>query len=319
MTLPRLALIVVLLVLAFAAWVLWPEQPFAGKATKSDVAVKAPQVAASSSTPTWTPGSTPALPPQDTPLKEIRDQLVSRAMSGDAPAACRWAAELERCPRIPFIKSSIKRKQQDAQDDQLLPFMRERAVNEIERLEAQLAMTERVCDGVMPAETKVAWKFVLSAAEAGHIPSMLHFADGSVLREHMIPSRSESAEAWILYRARAASFLARAVEAGDPAAVFMSAFAYERGDWFGEPLLPKDRALALAHWQALQSVSAKEYSESLDDRIRKLKESAPLEPKEAVYVKRVTGEITAKMHSKGVRDVDFQRGMYPGGRQKWCE
>lgn len=320
MTLTRLALLAAALLIAFAAWVFWPDPPIAGA---RDAASRTPSIApvlsAAPQVKFWAAGTTPPLPPADTPLKEIRDSLVSRALAGDAPAACRWAMELERCPSIPSIKRLLKTAREDQQDEHASLYRRSRATETVVRLEERLALTERVCEGVSPAESKVAWKFLLSAAQAGHVPSMLFFADGSAMREHIIPSRSEAAEAWTLHKQLAPGFLARAVESGNPYAVFMTALAYEKGNWFGEPLLAQDRSLALAHWQALASVSVKDYADSLQQNISKLRDNPPMTPQELAHMQKLSEQIAARLRAANVRELDYRFSALPGGKIRHCE
>lgn len=320
MTLLRLALLAAALVIAFAAWVLWPERSSSGGT--GAVLRTQPVAPAVSAAPPIKPriaGTTPPLPPADTPLKEMRDSLVSRALAGDATAACRWAMELERCPSIQAIKHSLKRAREEQQDEHASPYRRSRATETVVRLEERLALTERVCEGVSPAESKVAWKFLLSAAQAGHVPSMLFFADGSAMREHIIPSRSEAAEAWTLHKQLAPGFLARAVERGNPYAVFMTALAYEKGNWFGEPLLPQDRSLALAHWQALASVAVRDYADSLQQNISKLRDNPPMTPQELAHTQKLSEQIAERLRAANVRELDYRISALPGGKIRHCE
>lgn len=65
----------------------------ASKSTASGTYIAAPQSsAAGAKTSRW-----PDLPPADTPLAQIVDQLDRRARAGDAKAACRLGAEMMRC------------------------------------------------------------------------------------------------------------------------------------------------------------------------------------------------------------------------------
>lgn len=167
------------------------------------------------------PRSVP-LPPPDTPLVEVARALEAAAAAGDAVAGCRLAMELRRCER-------------HAQDRAVwIGLARDPA-----------------CEGFAPGDGMQAWKLLLEAARAGHVPSMVRFTSPGVIRDEK--GRGEwDLEALGHYRLHVREFLERAAQAGDATAAERLGFAHLKPGPGDRPI-PYDPALGLAYLRALSA------------------------------------------------------------------
>lgn len=97
------------------------------------------------------------LPPADLPLRASFALLKSRADEGDAPAACRLAAELQNCQRVMFATSQG---QSSAGIDDLF----------------------RHCQGMSSEELGLEYAYLRQAALAGNLAAMEVYISGARLR-----------------------------------------------------------------------------------------------------------------------------------------
>ena len=122
--------------------------------------------------------ATPPLPPTTEPLSSTYRDLVTRVRSGELPAACRLAVELERCSerRVTSWKQSL-----DNQTQALAKLPKDSAEGtagerRLSYLRTRVEELTRHCADVVDTEGVPAWKYLFAAASNGHMPSMLRFA-----------------------------------------------------------------------------------------------------------------------------------------------
>lgn len=185
----------------------------------SDAILSAPEVEASSSGVVATARTEPkalAYPPPDIAVTEVIAQLDARARAGDAQAACRIAAELQRCRDIAmwserWVDYEIERLARLSLDADTLAA-RSRDLDEATAYNAQ---AKRHCEGIAQAQIRRIPHYQLAAARAGHLPSMAEFAMGS---QADAASLVADPPLYADYRAQAWPLFQRAFEAGEPAA-----------------------------------------------------------------------------------------------------
>jgi hypothetical protein len=171
------------------------------------------------------------LPDDGTPLRLVYDSLKQRAGSGDARAACRLAAELERCERV--------RTQLAQFDDQLDQWpgteeivpgnpqgtaRRREALNRMLATRGQQLLQEsEQCDGapyVSPAERANLWR---AAALGGSLPALTQYAVGNAFRTRdtlqVLPQLQ-------VYRNEAEALALQAAQRGSLKAMLALAAAY---------------------------------------------------------------------------------------------
>lgn len=161
-----------------------------------------------------------ALPADGTPVAEMFDMLDARARAGDAVAACRLGAELERCRYLQITREAIEASRaaslavhltdETAQIEE--PFREyEHDYQDLELLCADVPMEKR------PASAP----YFDIAAGAGHYPSMSEFI---LAFAHSIDGSADP-ELSALFRRNGPGHFLRAFEAGDPGALALMILA----------------------------------------------------------------------------------------------
>lgn len=200
------------------------------------------QAAAPEAPPSATSAPLPAL---DVPLRLVVDELRQRAEAGDAGAACRLAAEFERCralgsqvntvgPDAFFLEVLMGHAQESGHADQVQPL-----VEEQDRAWQAASREFEHCAGVpepSPAEEARYWR---RAALGGHVPAMRHYAVGNAFSPGDLMAVVPELET---YRHEAERLAVRAATAGDLAMIHELAYAYlpdgPGGDWVRRDLRP---------------------------------------------------------------------------------
>lgn len=173
------------------------------------------------------------LPPPDLPLRDSFAELKRRADGGDANAACRLAAELDRCDRlreeVRNLDTLMKVFATGAQSGGIFGT-RDRAVERRTLMVRTLAH----CDGAPRLEPRQVVHYWRMAALGGHLPSLTHYATGDAFGPR--PSLDLLGELQV-YRSEAGKLARRAAAAGDPMALLSLARAYSpigkaaSGEW----------------------------------------------------------------------------------------
>lgn len=170
------------------------------------------------------------LPDDGTPLRLVFDGLKQRANGGDARAACRLAAELEKCERVRMRLAQFDEQlgfQQDRLDRETDPQQRTRMQQGIDRFTGargqQLLQESEQCDGtpyVSPAERANLWR---AAALGGSLPALTQYVVGNAFRTRdtldLLPQLQ-------VYRNEAESLALQAAQRGSTRATLALAAAY---------------------------------------------------------------------------------------------
>ena len=204
------------------------------------------------------------LPEPGAPLAAIHDTLVRRAAQGEARAACRLAAEHERCEVLRSqLRGTIAKTNRGPEwtERRLLEIDTEESRAQLETLRAhqseQLAEQTRLvaqCDATAPLSPQARARYWRQAALAGHVPSMRHYAIGNAFRFHDL---MDALPALQTYRREAEAVATRAATAGDVASIYALAMAYADLDGaYSRPFLAQtvtpDLAKALAWFSVLE-------------------------------------------------------------------
>jgi hypothetical protein len=215
------------------------------------------------------PGSNASpLPPPDTAFHEIHAELKERAARGDVPALCRLSFELNRCRRSTHaaalasqLSSAAVRAAAGSADERGM-------IEESARLAALAENDSRICGQVPPEDPRDAWRYLLAAAQRGHVPSMVRFAIEPPLDEHAF---MPDLEGWQAYRAHAEALLRSAASTGDPAAIFFLYWAYAGYPMpGGAQIAPRDPVQALAYALRARHFAAGGSSRSIERSIDRL-------------------------------------------------
>jgi hypothetical protein len=160
------------------------EAPAASAQTETAEGAVTPATAAAAehsslarTSPSSPPATAPAvpLPPPETPLLQVIDELERRARAGDAAASCRLGFELLRCKRKDamtlqrdLLSAGLARGATGATGSDAQRAASERAmIDMVARSDLMLEQANAVCDGLDPRafETPLTWLY--SAATAG--------------------------------------------------------------------------------------------------------------------------------------------------------
>lgn len=157
------------------------------------------------------------LPPPDTPLDAIFDDLAQAADAGHVAAACRLAWDLQRCHSLEarsgipgfYVESAARAPGDSPEEDGLIA--------EAMAAQDRLARDERVCEGLSADELGQVAGRMLQAAQLGHPASQAMFA----IWPPFGPDLSlEEAELALFHRDHAMDFLRKGAASGEPTALF---------------------------------------------------------------------------------------------------
>lgn len=172
------------------------------------------------------------LPPIDTPVAAILDELEARARAGDVRAACRLASELSRCGSVDK-RLAMQVRQTESLAEQ--PSVRtDQQVDSIARFDLALELDQQACAGVTKARTREALRWLLVAARGRHAPSMTAFLAGGWFLE---PASIHHVEVFAAYAREAESMAIALVEMGDPTVLRLLGMAYAEDHAYGLPHL----------------------------------------------------------------------------------
>ncbi|NYZ61857.1 hypothetical protein [Luteimonas deserti] len=175
------------------------------------------------------------LPDAGQPLRLIHEQLRSRATSGDARAACRLAAEFERCDGMReqhrglqvFIEGhDATLARSDLAEPLRVRLVAEHAAQRARSEELGAALAR--CEGAPTLSAEARARLWRQAALAGHLPSMRHYASGNAFRHNDL---LDALPALQDYRREAEAIAIRAAAHGDIETMRALAVAYsDSGD-----------------------------------------------------------------------------------------
>jgi hypothetical protein len=254
-----------------------------------------------------------ALPARDTPLVSIYEELKAMSAAGNYRAACRLSAEMNRCRTLDINRGVFEADK--AELSKLKPgtpqyMSQERLVSQSE---ANYQRDLKVCNGFPQAETKEAWRHLLTAAEAGHVPSMTRFALSPPLEEQQFTTELD---AWQTYRQVAPRLLESAVGKGDPAALYAYA-AYLEGKLPapGGPLYQRDPVKSYAMTTVLLQITDEASKPGLHKRLGRL--ASEIGP---VGTMRAESEASSMaLRFAGKKDVSFSGGLTLGDHPSECQ
>jgi hypothetical protein len=193
----------------------------------------------------------PSLPPVNTPVAQVIDDLERQARAGDVRAACRVAFELQRCHELRALQASVSTFRDLAERPGIGPELARRYNAMADRDQARFLEGRRLCEGVTTAQSQDAWRYLLQAARAGHGPSMARFASRRVFAD---ADPVAALDGLIAFRNEGPAFLERAAQAGYPEAYEQLAFAYVTGLDLGLGV-PHDAVRGVAYYTALMRVA----------------------------------------------------------------
>jgi hypothetical protein len=179
------------------------------------------------------PAPVTMLPPADTPIAEVFDDLLARARSGDAHAACRLASELERCRGADHgARQSARMEDWAARVDS--ERRREAIISHIARVQEELQRAATVCAGLDKRHYQHA--FALQLQAASRLPSLRVWAASNPALDTI--AFIDELEHWAEYRRTVLPWLRQAADEGDLAALIVLARIHGDDRRHGPPYPP---------------------------------------------------------------------------------
>lgn len=192
------------------------------------------------------------LPPDNVPLRQLAESLHTQALAGNYRAACRLSYELNRCQQLPIqreLVDSLARQLTmttiDSKARMLLTTSQAEAKSLVEKDSA-------ICADVDERKLIRPWQYLLMAAQAGHIPSMVRFASTPPMDEQ---SFIKDLDGWGVYKQNALQLLQEAMDKGDTTALTQLGWFYAGFPVAGGSVVERDPALAIRYTQAALRLS----------------------------------------------------------------
>lgn len=256
------------------------------------------------------------LPPLNTPVAQVLDDLKRAARAGDARAACRAAFELERCHELRALQASISSFRDLAERPGVGPELARRYTAVADREQARFLEGKRLCEGVRAADAQDAWRYLLQAARAGHGPSMARFASRRVFAD---ADPVAALDGLIAFRNEGPSFLARAAQSGYPEAYEQLAFAYVTGMDLGLGV-PHDPVRGVAYYTALMRVATPDENARLQRAVDYAIQNDNMDAQEVARARAMAEPLAvALLRRNAPGSVEIGRGPFGGDNGSQCE
>jgi hypothetical protein len=256
------------------------------------------------------------LPPINTPVAGMLDDLKKQAAAGNKQAACRLSFELDRCHNIPRLQRSAMSFANLAREPGMAPELVRRYTAISEREQAQVVEVHRLCLGMKKEETGEAWRYLLQAARAGHGPSMARYANRRTLWDED-PIRV--LDGLIAFRSEGPAFLQGAAQMGYPEAYEQLAFAHINGVTLGLDI-PVDRVKGLAYYVAMMRTGTPEEVARLQRAIDYAMQKENLSQDDLARARILAEPLAAALLRRNPPgSVDFSGGTFAGDNGSHCE
>jgi TPR repeat protein len=256
------------------------------------------------------------LPPVNTPVAGMLDDLKKQAAAGNNQAACRLSFELDRCHSIPRMQRSAMNFANLAREPGMSSELVRRYTAIAEREQAQAVEVQRLCLGTKREDTGEAWRYLLQAARAGHGPSMARYANRRTLWDED-PIRV--LDGLIAFRAEGPAFLQGAAQMGYAEAYEQLGFSHINGSNLGLDI-PVDRVKGLAYYVALMRTGTPEEVARLQRAIDYAMQKENLSQDDLAKARILAEPLAAALVRRNpAGSVDFTGGTFAGDNGSHCE
>lgn len=255
------------------------------------------------------------LPPAGAPLAGIRADLQKLVAQGDAGAACRLAFELDRCRKLPALRSAPAMwqheaaKTNDAKQAESLRHMQD-------ILQRKLAAAEQACKDLPPEEDPLlAWDYGLASALAGNRMALWHttFFPWGLDAQHP----ENTLEQWSQWRELVPQLLQSGVEGGDPRLFSLASRAYVV-PFFGVQVYPREPVRSIAYLMAIEPQAAPAYRAHMQRDLQYWIETNHLDAQQ-VEAARAIAQTLPPLKDVPPGGFDWSHGMAPEEDGSECE
>jgi hypothetical protein len=262
------------------------------------------------------PVAAPPLPPINTPVATVLDDLKKQAAAGNSLAACRLSFELDRCHNITRTQRGAANFANLASQPGLGQELAQRYTAIAEREQARAVEAQRLCQGMTKEETGEAWRYLLQAARSGHGPSMARYANRRTLWDED-PIRV--LDGLIAFRAEGPGFLQAAAQMGYAEAYDQLAFAHINGSTLGLDI-PVDRVKGLAYYLAMMRTATPDEVARLQRTIDYAIHKENLSQDDLARARTLAEPLAVPLLRRNPPgSVDFTGGSFSGDNGSHCE
>ena len=252
------------------------------------------------------------LPAAGTPLRQVLASLKQQASEGDAAAACRIAFELDRCAKLPMLRSGPSFWSRGL--DKLSARARADTEWHLENSKRRLAEAESACEGVSPEEFAWTFDYALAAALAGNREARWFMSFWPVGLDAMYPSRT--LEGWARWRQDIRGIMEAGIADGDPRIMRMASRAYTDVVW-GYRIFPEDGVRAVALQFAIDRAAADAYRGFEANNGLFIARQVGLSAEQIDEARRLSASLSVAQAPEG--GIDWRRGMSPEQDGAACE
>lgn len=169
---------------------------------------------------------TAPLPPPDMPVAAMFNALQRRADRGDARASCRLAVELINCNQLESLAQVGYMQNSESAEKALTESGLLMAANSVAAQQIRQLESMKSCDGISENQRRLAGNYLLQAAHAGIPEAMIRYAEGQSVTNGSSMFGLLQEKGFDQWRSNAVGLLEKALEQGEPAAVFVLYVAY---------------------------------------------------------------------------------------------
>jgi hypothetical protein len=255
------------------------------------------------------------LPPANLPLVQIRAELEARVRQGDAAAACRLGYELDRCNKLPQLRSGPEFWRGQLAKPSTPPENRQSLQWLLDKSQSAMDDAEATCAGLDPAtDTTLAWDYTLAAALAGNRTAIWR---ASFFPAGLDAGRPENTlEGWTQWRAAAPGLIDLGLQSGDPR-IFTIASRDYLLPTYGGRLFERDPVRALALILATEPAASPAYLPVVQRNAQLIIDEQKLTPGDVDAARALAATFPPVRADAG--GFDWSHGMDPDATANDCE
>ncbi|KAF1718598.1 hypothetical protein CSC74_07010 [Pseudoxanthomonas yeongjuensis] len=149
------------------------------------------------------------------------DDLQRRAAQGDARASCRLAVELINCNQLESFAQVGYRQNSESAEKSLAESGQLMAANSVAAQRIRQLESMKRCEGISEDQRKLSGNYLFQAATAGIPEAMIRYAEGQSITDGRSMYGLLQDKGFDQWRNNAIGLLEKALEVGEPAAVFV--------------------------------------------------------------------------------------------------
>ncbi|MEO6103116.1 MAG: hypothetical protein ABIP44_05690 [Pseudoxanthomonas sp.] len=214
------------------------------------------------------------LPALDLSVGAMFEQLKARADQGDALASCRLAVELINCTQLKSLAQVGYMENSQSAERDLSESGALVAANSVAAQQIRILESEKRCAGISEGQRKLAGRYLFQAANAGIPEAMIRYAEGQSITTGASMYGLLQDQGFNQWHREAPGLLEKALEHGEPAAVFVLYVANSDDNSLIGGLIVDDPAKAYSYRLLMSRLRGKSDTPASKLSSRKMAEAA---------------------------------------------